>query len=461
MNAQPAIEKMQKHGIPVTARACFKHNFNLWASKAATLIPEASIQTVDELPTYERILSEITPDPELLNHTAVLKLNGGLGTGMGLEKAKSLLEVRKGVTFLDLIGRQILHLRQQTGTNIRFLLLNSFSTSVDTREWLSRNPDLGDARHIELLQNKIPKIEAATGEPVTWPENPDLEWCPPGHGDLYTVLGSDGLISKLRGSGVEYIFVSNSDNLGAWLDPVLLAWFAKSGAPFLMEVTARTPSDRKGGHLARNDQGLLLRESAQCPEADVEAFQDIEKHRFFNTNNLWLRLDRIEEALATQGGFLPLPVIANSKTVDPRDSKSTTVIQLETAMGAAIGCFPDAAAIEVPRSRFAPVKTTADLLALRSDAYTIQPDGRVALLPSLRGVPPKIELDGNYKLVDALEEAIAQGTPSLKNCSSLQIKGKVRFHPGTEFLGDVKIVNGSPQTAECTAAKYENLTVVL
>ncbi len=452
---------MQAHGLSAAARACFEYNYQLWASKAATLIAEDSIEPVASLPTYESLSAHIIPDPGLLSRTAVLKLNGGLGTGMGLEKAKSLLEVREGITFLDLIGRQILSLREQTGETIRFLLLNSFSTSEDTREWLAKNPLLGEADGVELLQNKIPKIDAADGTPVAWPRNPDFEWCPPGHGDIYTVLGSNGLISRLRAQGIDYIFVSNSDNLGAWLDPLLLAWFAKSGAPFLMEVTARTPSDRKGGHLARNGQGLLLRESAQCPDADMDAFQDIGKHRFFNTNNLWLRLDRLEQALEAQGGFLPLPVIANAKTVDPRDASSTQVIQLETAMGAAIGCFADAAAIEVPRSRFAPVKTTSDLLALRSDAYTITLEGRTALLPMREGIPPKIELDGNYKMVDGLEAAIAQAVPSLKNCSSLQVKGRVRFQPDTVFWGDVKIENSSSDVADCPAGKFQNTTITL
>jgi len=461
MNPEPALQKMEAHGLGPAARACFAHNYHLWAAQTGGLVPESSIEPVLELPTLESIAGQVNPEPQLLDRTAVLKLNGGLGTGMGLEKAKSLLTVRDNATFLDLIGRQILSLRHRTGTNVRFLLLNSFSTSVDTRKWLAENPGLGDADDIELLQNKIPKIELETGLPVSWPANPLLEWCPPGHGDIYTVLGGDGVLSRLRESGIDFVFVSNSDNLGAWLDPVLLTWFAQSGVPFLMEVTARTSSDRKGGHLARGGNGLLLRESAQCPEADLEAFQDIGKHRFFNTNNLWLRLDRLGEALDRQGGFLPLPIIANEKTVDPRDPSSTPVIQIETAMGAAVGCFPDAAAVEVPRSRFAPVKTCADLLVLRSDACTVTPEGRVELVPERDGIPPKIDLDGRYKMVDALEEAIGEAVPSLRGCRSLRIKGPVRFQPGTEFLGDIVIENFSETRATVPAGISKDTTLAL
>jgi len=424
------------------------------------LIPESEIQPVDSLPLLGEIVGSRRPRPELLEQCAVLKLNGGLGTGMGLEKAKSLLEVRPGVTFLDLIVRQVLHFRKSSGSNLRFLLLNSFSTSEDTRAALARHPEIGDPNAIELLQNKVPKVDAATLEPAQWPAHPEMEWCPPGHGDLYAVLAGSGALDRLLADGVRYVFVSNSDNLGATLDPALLAWFADSGAPFAMEVTARTPSDRKGGHLAERDGRLLLRESAQCPDADLDAFQDITRHRFFNTNNLWLRLDRLKEAIESAGGFLPLPLIRNAKTVDPRDKKSPKVFQLEIAMGAAIASFPDAAAIEVPRRRFAPVKTTSDLLALRSDAYEIAEDGSVRLAPERRDVPPRIELDdANYKLVEQLEAALAEGAPSLKKCSSLKVSGPVSFSDEVILEGEVEIANSSEDRKRIPAGTHRDARI--
>jgi UDP-N-acetylglucosamine pyrophosphorylase len=273
--------------------------------------------------------------------------------------------------------------------------------------------------------------------PVSWPAEPSLEWCPPGHGDLYPALVGSGWLDRLLAEGVRYAFVSNSDNLGAVLDPVILRHFAESGAPFLMECTRRTAADRKGGHLAKrkSDGRLLLREVAQCPDHDIDAFQDIDRHRYFNTNNLWLRLDRLKEQLAADSGVLPLPTIRNRKTVDPRDKKSTPVIQLESAMGAAIECFAGAAAIDVPRSRFAPVKTTADLLALRSDAYEILENGQVRLHPSRDGVPPVVTLPDTYKLVDSIADMVV---PSLLKCCSLKINGPVRFEPGVVIEGDVE-----------------------
>jgi UDP-N-acetylglucosamine pyrophosphorylase len=244
------------------------------------------------------------------------------------------------------------------------------------------------------------------------------------------------------------------------LDPAILRHFADSGAPFLMEVTRRTAADRKGGHLAlrKSDGRLLLREVAQCPDADSDAFQDIERHRYFNTNSLWLRLDLLKEQLAADSGVLPLPMIRNNKTVDPRDKKSTAVIQLEIAMGAAIECFAGSTAIEVPRSRFAPVKTTADLLALRSDAYEVLADGQVRLQASRAGVPPVIVLSDDYKLVDQIE---ALGVPGLIDCHSLKINGLIEIAPGVVIAGDVEIKNASPERKTLAAGVYKNQVVEL
>ena len=318
--------------------------------------------------------------------------------------------------------------------------MNSFSTSEDTRAHLARYPELGVPADLELLQNKVPKIAVDTLTPVEWPADPELEWCPPGHGDLYPAILGSGMLDRLLKEGYLYLFVSNSDNLGATMDPALLNWFAGSDMPFLMEVTTRTAADRKGGHLAKreSDGQLLLRESAQCPEEDMDVFQDINRHRYFNTNNLWLRLDHLAEGLRRNGGLLPLPVITNQKTVDPRDKKSPAVYQLETAMGAAIECFSGAGAVVVPRTRFAPVKTTADLLALRSDAYVITEDGRAMLAPEREGIPPEIDLDSNhFKLVDQLETALAGGVPSLLHCRKLTVRGPLRFSSSDRFEGDV------------------------
>ncbi|HEX5790760.1 MAG TPA: UTP--glucose-1-phosphate uridylyltransferase, partial [Luteolibacter sp.] len=399
-------------------------------------------------------------DPALLAKAVVIKLNGGLGTSMGLQGPKSLLPVRDGVTFLDLMVRQTLSLRQRAAAPVRLLLMNSFSTSRQTLDHLRRHApaDLADAKQVELFQNQVPKIDEATLQPVDWPADPELEWCPPGHGDLYPALLGSGWLDRLLAEGVRYAFVSNSDNLGAVLDPGLLDAFVRSGAPFLMEVTRRTEADRKGGHLARrkSDGRLLLREVAQCPASDLDAFQDISRHRYFNTNSLWLRLDALKDLLVQEGGVLPLPVIRNHKTVDPRDRASTPVIQLESAMGAAIECFAGAQAIEVSRSRFAPVKTTADLFALRSDAYEVLEDGQVRLHQSRQGKPPVVALPDCYKLVDSIA---GLEVPSLLRCEHLKINGAVAFEKGVNIEGCVTIAAGADGPRLIKTGHYANQTV--
>ena len=82
----------------------------------------------------------------------------------------------------------------------------------------------------------------------------------------------------------------------------------------------------------------------------------------------------MKHALDRRDGILGLPLIRNVKTVDPGDKTTPEVIQVETAMGAAIEVFEGSQLIEVGRDRFVPVKTTNDLLVLRSDVYDIGQD---------------------------------------------------------------------------------------
>ena len=204
----------------------------------------------------------------------MIKLNGGLGTSMGMARAKSLLCVRRGLSFLDVIARQVLHLRREYGATLPLIFMNSFRTSADTLAALARYDDLAvPGLPLEFLQNKEPKLRADDLRPVSWPRDPAMEWCPPGHGDIYTALMATGLFDQLIDAGYRYAFVSNSDNLGAVADARVAGWFAESGAPFAIEAVRRTTSDRKGGHFARRkaDGRIVLRETAQTAKADQEA----------------------------------------------------------------------------------------------------------------------------------------------------------------------------------------------
>lgn len=457
-----ALAKMRASGLSEAAVASFAHAWKQVASGAAGLLPESALEPAAEIPALTEVAAGDF-DQGLLDRLCVIKLNGGLGTSMGLEKAKSLIPVKDGLTFLDFIARQILWLRRTHGSQgPRFLLMNSFSTAADTLAYLAKYPELSGGAPLDFLQNKVPKLRTDTLEPVEWTADADLEWCPPGHGDLYPSLLGSGWLDRLASEGIEYLFVSNSDNLGATVDGGLLGYFAQSGLSFLMEVAERTPSDRKGGHLARrrSDGRLVLREIAQCPEEDTEAFQDIARHRYFNTNSLWLRVEALRAALASHEGALPLPLIKNIKTVDPRDGNSPRVLQLESAMGAAIECFARAGAVLVPRARFAPVKTTGDLLALRSDAYVVTPEARLELDRSRGGVPPDVVLDPRfYKVLDGLEAAFGQHAPSLKNCRRFEVSGPWTFPEGVVCQGEVRFVNEEPAPVALRPALYVDGTV--
>jgi UTP--glucose-1-phosphate uridylyltransferase len=435
-----SVEKMRSAGLPGIAIDNFKHYYELLRSGESGMMPESEIEPVTDLPDADDLPK---PDEEVLDRTVIVKLNGGLGTSMGMTKAKSLLEVKDGLTFLDITVRQVLALRERHGARLPLVLMNSFATGDDTLAALKRYPELEVDVPVDFLQGRVPKIGADDLAPVDWPDDPAKEWAPPGHGDIYTAIVTSGMLESLLAAGYEYAFVSNSDNLGAVLDPRIVSWFAREELPFAMEVTERTEADRKGGHLARrrDDGRLVLRETAQTPDEDLEKLQDIGRHRYVNTNNLWINLRALQAALDERSGVLGLPMIVNRKTVDPGDKSSPEVFQLETAMGAAIGVFDGAGAIRVSRRRFAPVKTTDDLLGVRSDAYVLTDDFRVELAPERDG-PPFIDLDDDYfKLLNGFEARFPAGPPSLVQCERLVVIRDVAFGRGVVVRGSVTVRN--------------------
>ena len=429
--------RMSQENLPQLAIDTFLYYYDALIEGDSGCIRENEIKPVQSLQDADQLDAKYArAGKDVLGQTLMIKLNGGLGTSMGLQKAKSLLKVRGELSFLDIIARQSAY------WDVPLVLMNSFVTSQDSNNALSPYSHLGaTGLPIEFLQHKVPKINKETLEPVSWESNPALEWCPPGHGDLYTALQTSGLLQLLLEEGYRFAFVSNSDNLGAVMHTGILGYLAEEEIPFLMEVADRTPADRKGGHLAQTPEGqLILRESAQCQEVDLESFQDINRHRYFNTNNLWIDLKALQRLLIEKEGILGLPLIRNEKTVDPRDKSSTVVYQLETAMGAAIQVIAGSGAIRVPRTRFAPVKTTGDLLAVSSDLYELREDASLSLIPERAGHPLKTNLDSaNYKKVDDLYHRFPDGFPSLKACTSLKVEGDVTFGKDVVLEGDVHI----------------------
>ncbi|HEU5014130.1 MAG TPA: UTP--glucose-1-phosphate uridylyltransferase [Roseiflexaceae bacterium] len=443
-NFAPFEERMRREGLPEIVIDNFRYYYNNVVAGNEGLIHEDAIEPVTSVPGMDEMGAFAAAGRAAIRHAAVLKLNGGLGTSMGLDKAKSLLVARDGLTFLDIIARQTVALSERYDQPVPLILMNSFNTDADSRAVLAQYPALQHDLPLTMMQHKVPKVLQDTLAPAEWPAQPSLEWCPPGHGEVYIALATSGMLQALLKRGIEYLFISNADNLGATLDTGILGYVAQQQVPFLMEVTDRTEADKKGGHLARRKDGqLVLREVAQCPEEDLAAFQDITRHKYFNTNNIWVNLRQLKQLLEEHNNVLKLPMIRNAKTVDPRDSGSPAVFQLETAMGAAIAVFPGAQAVRVTRERFMPVKLCSDLLALRSDVYVLDEDFCIHTNPERQRGPITIGLDNKYyKLIADFEQRFPY-TPSLIDCAAVSVQGDVVFDQDIILQGHVRIVNRS------------------
>jgi UTP--glucose-1-phosphate uridylyltransferase len=435
-----AQEKMRVAGVSQAAVDVFSHYYRALEAGQTGLIHEDTIEPLLDVPQLGQMSVDAEHAHDALDKTVIIKLNGGLGTSMGMDRAKSLLTVRDGQSFLDLICAQIRHVRARYGVRLPLVLMNSFRTREDSLAALAAHPDIAvDGLPLDFVQNKEPKILVSDLTPVSWPADPALEWCPPGHGDLYTAILASGVLDQLLDAGYRYASTSNSDNLGAAPDATIAAWFAASGAPYAAEVCRRTPADRKGGHLAtrKADGRLILRDTAQTAPEEMDYFTDEHRHPYFHTNNLWFDLHQLHHALVQRGSVLGLPLIRNTKTVDPADPTSPEVFQIETAMGAAVEVFEGAQAIGVDRDRFLPVKTTNDLLLLRSDAYTLTPDAH--LQPAVQPAP-LIDLDPkHYKLVPDFETHFPQGPPSLRQATTLKIRGNWTFGAHITAIGAVEL----------------------
>ncbi|MBO3725364.1 UTP--glucose-1-phosphate uridylyltransferase [Actinomyces bowdenii] len=441
-----AQAKMREAGVAAEAIDVFTHYYRALEEGATGLIPEDTIEPLTSIDSIDDVQVDQEAAREALGRTVLIKLNGGLGTSMGMDRAKSLLPVREGRTFLDILVAQVRAARRAHGVSLPLILMNSFRTRRETLEALAAYPDLAvEGLPLDFLQNQEPKLRQDDLSPVEWPADPELEWCPPGHGDIYTALMASGVLDALIERGYRYAMTSNSDNLGAAPSAGIAGWFAASGAPYAAEMCRRTPADVKGGHLAvrKADGRIILRDTAQTPAEEMHYFTDQFRHPFFHTNNLWFDLRVLRETLIERRGILGLPLIRNTKTVDPADPGSTPVVQIETAMGAAVEAFEGATAIEVPRSRFLPVKTTNDLLLLRSDAYELDDSG---MLAQVARPACTVSLDSRfYKTIKDFEARFPHGAPSLREAVRLSVAGDWTFGEGVVATGEAVLTeDGSP-----------------
>lgn len=393
----------------------------------------------DEIDLVE-LQKNFPPNKTSLSKLVVIKLNGGLGTSMGLEKAKSLIPIKNNRSFLNIVAEQILYMRKKFGVEIPLILMDSYNTQVDSLEEIKKS-GLTQKITTTFLQNKVPRIKKENYEPIQLKDEKE-EWCPPGHGDIYLSLKQTGILKSLLDNGYEYAFISNGDNLGATIEPSILEYFSSSNLDFAMEMTPKTLADTKGGAIYRKMidgkfMGLELLETAQVPKENEHEFSGMGKFRTFSTNNLWINLKSLSKLLDEK---IPnLSLIVNPKTVDEMD-----VLQLETAMGSAIGSFTNTKGIIIPRDRFAPVKKCEDYLIRRSDAYTLNEDFSLTMSADRKSKNLSenlVSLDEKfYKKIKDFDK-LFKAYPSLKFSESLIVKGEVEFDVEINLIGKVSFIN--------------------
>ncbi|VFQ93537.1 unnamed protein product [Cuscuta campestris] len=408
-----------------------------YLSGEAQFIEWSKIQTpTDEVVVPYDNLAPLSEDPtetkKLLDKLVVLKLNGGLGTTMGCTGPKSVIEVRNGLTFLDLIVKQIESLNVKYGCKVPLLLMNSFNTHDDTQKIIEKYSNSNIEIHT-FNQSQYPRLVVEDFAPLPCKGISGKDgWYPPGHGDVFPALMNSGKLDLLLSQGKEYVFVANSDNLGAVVDLKILNHLIQNKNEYCMEVTPKTLADVKGGTLISYDGKVQLLEIAQVPDQHVNEFKSIEKFKNFNTNNLWVNLNAIKRLV--EADALKMEIIPN-----PKEVNGVKVLQLETAAGAAIKFFDRAIGVNVPRSRFLPVKATSDLLLVQSDLYTLTDDGYVIRNP-VRANPsnPSIDLGPEFKKVaDFL--ARFKSIPSIVELDSLKVVGDVWFGADITLKGKVTI----------------------
>ncbi|XP_044735751.1 UTP--glucose-1-phosphate uridylyltransferase isoform X2 [Chrysoperla carnea] len=463
------LERLVKTA-PESKRECMQKEFDSFSNLFGRFLneegPAVEWNRIEKLPTnaVRDYTSLPQPDQEeirkMLGKLIVVKLNGGLGTSMGCHGPKSVIPVRSELTFLDLTVQQIEHLNRAYNVNVPLVLMNSFNTDEDTQKIIRKYKGF-KVEIVTFCQSCCPRINRETLTPIAKNCNVDEDseaWYPPGHGDFYSSLERSGLLKKFIAEGREYCFLSNIDNLGATVDlnilNLLLNPSQHISSEFVMEVTDKTKADVKGGTLMQYENKLRLLEIAQVPKDHVDDFKSVKTFKYFNTNNLWVKLDAIQRVLDEK--TLNMEIIVNNKTLD----NGINVIQLETAVGAAMKCFEGAIGINVPRSRFLPVKKTSDLLLVMSNVYSLQSGSLVMSPQRMFPTTPLIKLGDNHfaKVKDCL--ARFDNIPDMLELDHLTVSGDVTFGKNVSLKGTVIIIaNHGDRIDIPSGAQLENKIV--
>lgn len=372
----------------------------------------------------------------MLEQLVVVKLNGTLGTPMGWSGVKAAIPVRNDLTFLDLTVQQIEYLNKTYDVDVPLILMNSFNTDEEI-EKIIRKYSCFNVSIRTFNQSRYPRINKESLMPIarSCRTEDDIEaWYPPGHGDFYESFNNSGLLDDLIAEGRKLCFLSNMDNLGGTVDLNILDFCFKNNHEFVMEVTDKTRADVTGGTLIQYDGKLRLLEAAQVPSQHVEDFSSVKTFNVFNTNNLWINLEATKRILDER--TLAMEIIVNPRILDG----DINVIQLETAVGAAMKCFDNAVGLNVPRSRFLPVKKTSDLLLVMSNLYTLTLGALVMSSKRMFPTTPLVKLGDNYfKKVGGFIKRFGS-IPDILELDHLTVSGDVTFGKGVSLKGTVIII---------------------
>lgn len=292
---------------------------------------------------------------------AIVKLNGGLGTTMKCVGPKAIVKVKDDLSFLEIIINQIRVLNKKHNCQVPLILMNSYNTDSDP----VMNKIIEDCQDIKILrfnQSKIPRIDVKSGKAMNLIKEDKTSYCPPGTGDFYESLLYSDIYPELIKMNIKHLFVSNIDNLNATPCPKLVKYLQNnSNLEFGIEVTPKTELDVKGGTFIDYLGKTKLLELAMVPKEHLNEFYSIEKFKTFNTNNIWLNLER----LATT---YKLDLLKNYKTVN-----DNRVMQIESVIGSAINNFDKTVIFMVGRDRYKPVKKIEDLERIKNE-YSLNDD---------------------------------------------------------------------------------------
>lgn len=296
----------------------------------------------------------------------VIVLNGGMATRFG-GVVKGVVEALPGRSFLQLTARRILDLEERYGARIPVALMNSFATDEATRRHLDETGWLGLRREgvRTFVQGIMPRIRP-DGSLFRDPRGV-ASFYGPGHGDACERARASGILDWLAAQGVEMVLVYNVDNLGAGPIPGAVGRHMACSAGLTAEVVEKYPGDT-GGCLARVGGRVQILEGFRIPPGF-----DTSQVPVFNTNTLLVDLELL-------GRPYPLTWFHVLKRVEGGE-----VIQFERLVGELTAWIPSEYLL-VPRlgpeGRFLPVKSPADLEALRPTYLEMFPRRGLRVLDS-------------------------------------------------------------------------------